>query len=74
MAQTFLEKMGLKPVHKLNKTICLERVRFLRKKIEAGKFEGRLLKQAQYYAGWYKWMANNGGKRPKPKSPKKKAA
>lgn len=65
MARTYLEKMGLKPVEKLNKKICLERVRVLRKKIDSGKFTGRLLKQARYYRGWYQWIADNGGQRPK---------
>jgi hypothetical protein len=66
--KTYLERMGLKPVEKLNKKICMERVSFLRKAIKANRFEGKLLKQAKYYAGWYKWMAENGGSRSNKKS------
>lgn len=61
--KTYLEKMGLEPVDKLNKKICSERVKYLKKGIAAGKFHGPLLKQAKYYANWYNWMAKNGGTR-----------
>ncbi len=61
--KTYLEKMGLEPVDKLNKRICNERVTYLEKKIKRHEFEGKLLKQAKYYVQWYSWMAKNGGSR-----------
>ncbi len=63
--KTYLEQLGLAPVKKLNKTICLNRVRIIRKKLEGGRLKGRLLAQAKYYVKWYKWMADNGGSRGK---------
>lgn len=65
MRKTYLEKMGLKPVDKLSKKICTSRVSYLKKKIKSGKFDGKLLKYAKYYASWYGWMANHGGTRAK---------
>lgn len=66
--KTYLEKMGLKPVDKLNKKICQERVTYLRKRIKGGKFKGQILEKAKYYANWYGWMAKNGGSRGSKKS------
>lgn len=65
MAKSFLEKMGLEPVEKLNKTICLHRSKYLKRKIKAGDFSGRLLKQARYYASWYGWLGRGKGHRAK---------
>ena len=61
--KTYLEQLGLKPVDKLTKTICKQRVAHLRKKISSGRLPPKLLKQAKYYANWYGWMADNGGTR-----------
>ncbi len=61
--KTYLEKLGLAPVRKLNKSICRKRVIFLRKKIKANRYSGKLLERAKYYANWYAWMAENGGSR-----------
>lgn len=63
MSKSIMEKLGLKKVSKLNKTICMKRRVYLRKQIEAGKYKGVLLKYARYYASWYGWLANQGGTR-----------
>lgn len=55
----FIEKLGLKPATTLTKTVCLERSKTLRKRLEKGVYEGRLRDQAVYYAAWYKWRATN---------------
>lgn len=65
MKKTILEKLGLDPVRKLSKKICVERVKILRKKIESGRVPKDLKKHAVYYANWYGWMAENGGSRAK---------
>ena len=72
-AKTYLEKMGLKPVDKLNTRICRDRVSYLNRKIHDGKFSGELLKKAKYYAAWYGWMADHGGTRAAKKTTKKAA-
>lgn len=61
--KTWMERLGLEPVRRLNKTLCKKRVTHLRKQIKAGKYRGELLKKAKYYANWYAWMADNGGTR-----------
>jgi hypothetical protein len=61
--KTYLQKLGLEPVRKLNKKICRERVKFLKAQIKEEAYEGKLLERAKYYANWYKWMADNGGTR-----------
>lgn len=63
MAKTYLEKMGLEPVRKLNKKICMKRVKYLQKQIDKGAFKGRLLAQARYYKSWYGSLAKRGGSR-----------
>lgn len=68
MKKTILEKLGLKPVRKLSKRICVERVRALRKRIDSGRIPKDLKKHAVYYANWYSWMADNGGSRAKKKA------
>ena len=68
MKKTIMERLGLEPVNKLNKTICRERVRELKKRIEAGKIPKSLQDHAEYYARWYAWMAKNGGTRAKKKT------
>lgn len=65
MKKTILEKLGLKPVRKLSKRICANRVKALRKKIESGRVPKDLRKYAVYYANWYSWMEDNGGHRGK---------
>jgi hypothetical protein len=58
--QSFLKRLGLDEVEgKLTAKVCNQRVKHLRKSIDAGKYKGRLLEQAQYYMGWYKWRAKN---------------
>ena len=63
MKKTYLEKMGLEPVDKLNKSICKKRVLLIKKKLKRNEFSGRLRKQAMYYANWYSWLLKNGGTR-----------
>jgi hypothetical protein len=65
MKKTIMEQLGLETVKKLNKTICMERVRFLRGKLRQDKVPARLERHAKYYASWYGWMAENGGTRGK---------
>lgn len=66
--KTTMEKLGLSPVRRLNKKICLTRVNYLRKKIEQKKYRSNLLPYAKYYANWYGWLAVNGGTRSRPRS------
>lgn len=61
--KTYLEKLGLEPVKKLNKKICYERVQTLEDLLETDKLSGKLKAQAKYYANWYWWMYENGGTR-----------
>jgi hypothetical protein len=68
MKKTIMEKLGLEPVRKLNRSICLARVKELRRKLDAEDISSRLVPQAQYYARWYAWMARNGGTRAKKKA------
>jgi hypothetical protein len=62
---SYMEKLGLVRVRKLNKKICRERVKHIRAGLKAGKYKGKLKEQAEYYANWYSWMAKNGGTRSK---------
>jgi len=62
--KTYMEKLGLETVTRLNKTICLRRVRFLRKNIREGIYRGKLLERAQYYRNWYAWFAKQDCIRP----------
>lgn len=64
--KSFITKLGLTEVEKLTPKVCRERVRTLKKGIKSGKFEGKLLDQAKYYANWYQWRAKN--------TPKKRAS
>jgi len=57
--KTYLEKLGLEPVTKLNKTICKKRASYLRRGIRQELWTGKLLVQAKYYARWYAWAAEN---------------
>lgn len=65
MKKTIMERLGLKPVRKLNRSICLERVKKLQAKIRSGDVPKSLSEHADYYARWYAWMARNGGTRAK---------
>ena len=65
MAKTYLEKLGLKPVNKLTKGICRERVTHLRSLVKREKVKGKLRDRAVYYANWYGWVAQHGGSRAK---------
>lgn len=65
MRKTIMEKLGLEPVRKLNKTICLERVRKLQARIRSGRIPKHLSRHADYYSQWYGWLAKNGGHRGK---------
>lgn len=71
--KTYLEKLGLEPVEKLNVKICRSRVSHLKRLINAEELTGKLLKQARYYRSWYAWIAKNGGQRPKAHGTKKSA-
>jgi len=55
--KTYLEKLGLEPVARLNKTICKKRASFIRRNIRQGTYKGKLLERAKYYARWYAWAA-----------------
>jgi len=57
--KTYLEKMGLKPVKKLSKTLCFKRARYLRRRVKQGDFKGKTLERAKYYARWYQWFGDN---------------
>jgi len=70
MKKTIMERLGLTPVRKLNKTICQERVKKLQSDIRKGDVPKALIDYAEYYRRWYAWMARNGGTRSK----KRKAA
>lgn len=63
MAKTYLEQMGLEPVSKLTKAICLERARYLRDRLERGRMPKALRAQASYYARWYAWAAKHWSER-----------
>jgi hypothetical protein len=67
MKKTIMERLGLEPVRKLNKTICLERTKYLRNKLEKNGYRGELVDYAKYYANWYSWMAKQGGSRSQPR-------
>lgn len=74
MAQSFLKRLGLEEAEgKLTAKVCNARVRHLRKNIDGGKYKGRLLEQARYYMGWYKWRAKNNPNVARKKSSKKSA-
>ena len=60
--KSLIEKLGLKPVKKLTKKICLDRARTLRARLDKDVYDGHLRKQAVYYASWYKWRASNNPK------------
>ena len=57
--KSYIEKLGLDPVEKLTKKVCLERSRLLRARLSKDAYDGRLRKQAVYYASWYKWRATH---------------
>lgn len=63
MKKTIMEKLGLEPKRLLNKKICMDRVRFLEKKLAKDAYKGKLRESAVYYKGWYKWLAKKGGSR-----------
>lgn len=65
MSKTIMEKLGLEPVRKLNKAICLKRSRKLLKDLKASAVPASLKAHARYYARWYSWLAANGGHRGK---------
>lgn len=72
--KSVMEKLGLEKVRKCTAKICRERSKFLQKKIDQGKFEGKLLYYARYYRSWYGWLSKNGGTRAEKKNGRKKAA
>ncbi len=61
--KSIMVKLGLQPVRRLNRSICLDRVKTLRRKIEKNQLPTNMREYATYYANWYSWMAQNGGTR-----------
>jgi hypothetical protein len=67
------DALGLQRAKRLDKELCEQRVRRLKRGIRQGKYdgkhEGKLLNQAKYYAAWYGWLARKyDGKRPPKKT------
>ena len=58
MAKTFVEKLGLEPVEKYNRTNLRKRIRTLEKNIESGVYRGQKREKAKTYLYWFRSKLN----------------
>ena len=62
------KRLGVATEGPLTKAKCLEKVRKLKKGLEAEMYKGKLRDYAVYYKNWYAWRAENGPRRSSKKS------
>lgn len=52
--KTMVEKLGLEPVEKYNRTNLRKRIKTLEKNLKAGSYRGQKEKTASRYLSWFK--------------------